>query len=208
MRILAFSDLHRDAVGAARLVGLASDADLVIGAGDFATMRQGLDAALAPFQTLSVPFVLVPGNAESIQELEMAAVALPTAVVLHGGARMVSDLTLFGLGYAVPVTPFGDWSCDLAEEAAAEMLADLPPGSVLVSHSPPHGVADMSGNGAHIGSTAVREAVLRAGPRLVLCGHVHNAWGETGQLGAALVVNCGPEGVWIELGSEGAPRLL
>ena len=47
MKILAFSDLHHSTSRAAALVQASHDADLVIGAGDFCNMRQGLDDAMA-----------------------------------------------------------------------------------------------------------------------------------------------------------------
>ena len=51
MRVLAFSDLHRDLEAAGALVARSGDFDVVIGAGDFASMHDGLEetiAALAP----------------------------------------------------------------------------------------------------------------------------------------------------------------
>ena len=41
MRLLAFSDVHRDGRQAARLADMAGDADVVIGAGDFASIHPG-----------------------------------------------------------------------------------------------------------------------------------------------------------------------
>ncbi len=43
MRLLAFSDLHRDLEAVARLVERSADADVVIGAGDFASQHRGLE---------------------------------------------------------------------------------------------------------------------------------------------------------------------
>jgi hypothetical protein len=63
VQLLAFSDLHRDQERAERLVELASGADVVIGAGDYATMRIGLDGAIETLSAITVPTVLVPGNA-------------------------------------------------------------------------------------------------------------------------------------------------
>ena len=40
VKFLCFSDLHRDAAAAKKIVDLSSDADIVIGAGDFATRRR------------------------------------------------------------------------------------------------------------------------------------------------------------------------
>ena len=39
MRLLAFSDLHRDRSAARRLTRMAAEADVVVAAGDFATRR-------------------------------------------------------------------------------------------------------------------------------------------------------------------------
>ena len=46
MRILAFSDLHRDLGQAATLVEMSADADVVIGAGDFASVHEGLEETI------------------------------------------------------------------------------------------------------------------------------------------------------------------
>ena len=43
MKILVFSDLHRDKVAARSLVERSGEADILIGAGDFAVMRHGVD---------------------------------------------------------------------------------------------------------------------------------------------------------------------
>lgn len=200
MQILAFSDLHRDRAAAARLAEIAADADLVIGAGDFATMRRGIADALEPLGAIAAPLILVPGNAESAEECADAARDLtPRASVLHGGGAEVAGVKIFGLGYAVPTTPFGDWSCDLTEDQAAEMLADLDAVDILVSHSPPQGAADKNSANRYLGSTAVADAIRRARPRLVVCGHVHASWGVVAPLGDSVIVNAGPRGQWIDL---------
>jgi Icc-related predicted phosphoesterase len=95
------------------------------------------------------------------------------------------------------VTPFGSWSFDLSEPEAAVLLRDLPTGGVLVSHSPPRGVLDVSSSGKSLGSTAVREAILRCKPRLVVCGHIHHCGGRSERLGETLVVNAGSGGVCV-----------
>ena len=60
MKLLAFSDLHRDRERAERLVELASGADVVVGAGDYATMRIGLERTIETLSAITVPTVLVP----------------------------------------------------------------------------------------------------------------------------------------------------
>ena len=197
MKIMAFSDLHGDAARAATLVSASGAADLVIGAGDFCNMRRGLDDAMALLSGIAAPMVLVPGNAESADELRAAAPGNATA--LHGSGTRVDGLRLFGLGYGVPTTPFGAWSCDLSEEQAARMLDGCDMADILVLHSPPRGVADVTSRGQSVGSTAILAAIERLQPRLALCGHVHDSWGREGHVGPTRVVNLGPAPTWFEL---------
>ncbi len=44
MRLLCFSDVHRDKRQAQRLADMAAGADVVIAAGDFASMHRGIGA--------------------------------------------------------------------------------------------------------------------------------------------------------------------
>jgi Icc-related predicted phosphoesterase len=197
MRILAFSDLHLSLRHAEALVASSGTADLVIGAGDFCSARRGLDVAMSLLDGIGAPMVLVPGNSESADELRAAA--REGTVVLHGEAAEIGGVRLFGLGYGVPVTPFGHWSCDLTEAEAAELLARCETADILVTHSPPKGLADLTSTGQSVGSTAVRAAIERIRPGLALCGHVHDSWGVEGMIGPTRVVNLGPDGHWFEL---------
>jgi Icc-related predicted phosphoesterase len=194
-RILAFSDMHLSRRSAAAVCAAAGGADLVIGAGDFCRMRQGLAEAMALLGPVEDKAVYVPGNAESADELRAAT----GAMVLHGGSISRAGLTIFGLGYGVPPTPFGAWSCDLTEAEAEESLAGLDGADILVSHSPPKGVADLTSAGASVGSTAVRAAIERAQPKLCLCGHIHDSWGESDFIGLSAVHNLGPTPHWFEV---------
>jgi len=197
MKILAFSDLHAARRRAATLVEASAEADLVVGAGDFCNMRQGLGEALALIAGIRAPMVLVPGNAESVEELRGAA---PTgAHVLHGEGVVLGGLRLFGLGYGVPVTPFGAWSCDLTEDAAAALLAGCQTADILITHSPPKGLCDRTSAGQSVGSTAIHAAIERIAPRLAVCGHIHDSWGARGRIGPSQIANLGPTPNWFEI---------
>lgn len=196
MKILAFSDLHMARARADALVEASGVADLVIGAGDFCNMRQGLDEALGLLAGIAAPMVLVPGNAESADELREAA--SPGTHVLHGEGAEIDGLSFFGVGGGVPPTPFGDWSWDLTEAQAASLLDRCEAADILITHSPPQGVADRTSGGQSVGSTAIHAAIARLQPRLAVCGHIHDSWGQTGRIGETEVVNLGPAGRWFE----------
>jgi uncharacterized protein len=197
MRILAFSDLHRDLGQAAKLVEMSSEADVVIGAGDFASVHEGLEETIGALAAIEAPTVLVPGNNETEEALREAASGWEPATVLHGDGLTIDGTEFYGLGAGVPVTPW-DWSFDLDEEAATAKLAGCPADAVLVVHSPPLGHCDASSAGEHLGSTAVLETIEQKRPRLAVCGHIHESWGAESTVGSTPVFNLGPEGRVLE----------
>lgn len=199
MKLLLCSDVHCDHAAARSLVERSAEADVLVCAGDLAVMRRGLQRTVDILGEAGCAAVLVPGNGESDEELQRACEGWNEARVLHGAGCEIDGVTFWGLGAAVPVTPFGAWSFDLTEEEAEAMLADCPPGSILVSHSPPYGHVDIAGGGEHLGSRAVLETIERTGPRLVVCGHIHACWKQESHVGDTRIVNAGPEGVWVEL---------
>ncbi len=196
MRILAFSDLHCDANAAKAIVDAAKDADLVIGAGDFAQRREGLAETMVWLESIASKAVYVPGNNESFEELRNAT----TATVLHGESITRGGITIFGLGYAVPELHLTAWeSCDLSESAAAQILANCDKADIIISHSPPKGAADIHKEIGSFGSTGVRETVERVQPKFLLCGHIHDSWGVQAKIGETVVINLGPTVNWIEV---------
>jgi uncharacterized protein len=197
VRLLAFSDLHRDRDQAAALVRLAQDADLVLGAGDFGSFRIGLPGVIDVLRAITAPTVLVPGNAETDSALWRACAGWESATVLHGEGTEIAGLQLFGLGGAVPPTPL-PWSFDLTEEEAAAKLERCPEGAVLVVHSPPKGHVDEV-RGKSYGSEAILRAIERTRPVLAVCGHIHQSWGREAMIGSTRVVNVGPKGMFFEV---------
>ncbi len=199
MRILAFSDLHMARNRAAEIVTASTDTDLVIGAGDYCNMRQGLDEAMEMLTGISAPLVLIPGNAESAGEL---LDAVPEGVhVLHGTGMTLDGLRLFGLGYGVPPTPFGEWSCDMTEAEATELLDRCDATDILITHSPPKGHGDTTSMGEAVGSVSVLDAIERLQPQFSLHGHIHDSWGYRGTIGRTQVANLGPTINWFEVPS-------
>jgi uncharacterized protein len=198
VKLLAFSDLHRDLDQAAKLVEMSADADVVIGAGDFASVHEGLEETIGALAPIETPTILVTGNNERLDDLRAAAAGWPAARVLHGEWTTIGGVEFFGLGGGIPTTPW-DWSYDLTEEAAAELLAPAPAGCVLALHSPPKGHCDGGDPDTHFGSEALLAAVERIQPRLVVFGHIHEAWGCESTVGDSPLRNLGPSGTWIEV---------
>jgi len=193
MRLLAFSDLHVDVDQAESLAAASVDADVVLGVGDFASVHSGLEETVGALRSIGKPTIVVPGNNETEEALRAACDGWENALVLHGEGAEIDGVGFFGLGAGVPVTPW-DWSFDLTEEEAAQRLAGCPEDCVLAVHSPPRGHVDVSSRGDHLGSVAVLDAIVTKHPRLALCGHIHEAWGQRSMIGPTEVINLGPRG--------------
>lgn len=203
IRILCFSDLHRDQAAAKRLVELADQADLVLGAGDFANRHEGLADTLDILQSITRPTVLVPGNGETADELREATANWQSAIVLHGEGCEIelhnSTVPIWGVGGGIPVTPFGAWSYDFDEDQATEMLAGCPEGAILITHSPALDTVDHDSAGKIRGSQSIRDAILTKKPRFAVCGHIHSDWERQVTLDATPILNAGPRGVLVDV---------
>jgi uncharacterized protein len=200
VKLLAFSDLHRDLDQAASLVEQSSGADVVIAAGDFASVHEGLEETIDALKPIATPTVLVPGNNETADALRAACAGWDAATVLHGEGADIDGTQFFGLGAGIPITPW-DWSFDLDEDEAAQKLSGCPEGAVLVVHSPPKGHCDRSSSGEHLGSQAILDAIEAKRPPVAVCGHIHEAWGARSEIGPTRVMNLGPSGTTLELDS-------
>ncbi|KAA0215631.1 MAG: serine/threonine protein phosphatase [Leptolyngbya sp. PLA3] len=208
MKILAFSDIHRDLGAVEAFAVRARASDVLVGAGDFATRREGLQPVIDALAALGRPTVLVCGNAESPDELQSACARFEHLHVLHASSVELEGLTFFGLGGAIPPTPFGQWSVDFDETQADHWLDRCPRGCVLVTHSPAYGHCDRTSAGKCVGSRAVLACVERCRPALVFSGHVHDAWGQSSEFGPTRLYNVGPRALQVELSSPatGTPR--
>jgi Icc-related predicted phosphoesterase len=193
VRVLCFSDVHRDTRQARKLAEMAADADAVVAAGDFASVHQGLEALIDMLVVIETPTVLVPGNNETEEALRAACEGWKAATVLHGEATEIDGVSFYGLGGGVPTTPW-DWSFDLTEEEAGEKLAACPEGAVLVVHSPPKGHLDSG-----LGSEAILRTIEEKRPPVAICGHIHQCAGQEAEIGTTRVLNVGPSGTFVDL---------
>lgn len=199
MKLLLFSDVHTNRRHCQNLIEMSKKADIVISAGDIGSLRMNLKKTIGWLSEIEKPTIMVPGNAESFDELKNACTIWPSATVLHGTGIERKGVLFFGIGGGIPVTPFGTWSYDFSEKEAEALLKDCPEDCVLISHSPPKGILDISSRGRHLGSKTIREVIEKKIPQLVVCGHIHESSGKTEILGKTTIVNAGPHGVYFEI---------
>ena len=193
--IVCTADLHENLID-------IPECDLLLIAGDVSFAFKGDRVAKHAFLAGAfgewldrVPareIVLVAGNHD--QSIE--AWGVPDGLRCH--YLQDAGLELFGLRiWGTPWQPwFHDWAFNAPRHHGEAFLASKFDGipdatDVIVAHGPPHGYGDWTGS-THVGSTAMTATLERVQPRLMVCGHIHEAAGryrldETEVINASLV---------------------
>lgn len=199
MKLLTFSDLHRDVDAAQTIVDASANADVVIGAGDFATRDLGMSDTIDVLLQCKAPLIIVHGNHDDPSELAQMCSNTRGVHYLHGQTLEIGGVVFFGFGGDTHADGAESINRSISETQATRGLSSCPDGAVLITHTPPFGAADLYKDGTHGGSTAVRDAVSQKQPQLAVCGHIHNAWGTEGVIGATKIRNLGPAPVWFDI---------
>ena len=192
MKILAISDLHT--TGLKGLDRYVRDCALVLVAGDFTEhgRTRGVEQSVRWVLDVFCPwcasfpdvrFCVVPGEQDLFAERRADEIRWPDNVIyLDPLAADPAARTCEAAGlkiYGVARTPYQKGGAFAgASEALARAFAEIPEGmDILISHAPP--LIDgynLDADGRcrrHRGSPELTEAIRRARPRLVVCGHVH-----------------------------------
>lgn len=194
MRILALSDIHGAYRLAGRIVAAEAGVDLVILAGDLTTNGGAAEAgeAVAVLRAGSPGLLAVAGNMDS-PEIDSGFHA--GGIGLNGRGVLVGGTGFCGVsgGPHSPLhTPY-ESSEDAMLELAEKGWGDIAQAGrkVFVPHAPPFNTKlDVIRGGIHVGSTAVRTFIEQRQPDLLICGHIHEAWGID-RIGKTVMVNCG-----------------
>lgn len=181
--------------------------DVLVAAGDVATRR---DAApvLERLDGLAVPVMLVRGNMDP-PGLDIEAERYGNIRSLHRSEIVVGGVPFAGVSGTIPV-PFRTRVTFREDRDLADLRPRVHRETVLVAHPPPLGVLDRAFGMLHAGSPGLRDLIRQTGPRLFICGHIHEAAGAE-RMGRTLVVNAAMGrrggGVLIHLGADDDIRL-
>jgi uncharacterized protein len=93
------------------------------------------------------------------------------------------------------------WAFTTVNPLADSSAFDFGYHDIIVSHGPPLNCLDRTKFGQHIGSPALQQHVLKHQPKLVVCGHVHEAAGIQA-LGQSMIVNSARRWHCLTLGTK------
>jgi len=190
--IVCISDLHEHLVEipACDLLLIAGNVSFAF-KGDRATKHAYLAGEFKQWlgRVPATEIVLVAGNHD--QSIE--AWGVPDGLRCH--YLQDARIELFALRiWGTPWQPwFYDWAFNAPHRDGEAFLAskfDAIPADtdIVVAHGLPHGHGDHTSAAIHVGSTAMAATLARVKPRLMVCGHIHEAAGRY-RLGETEVVN-------------------
>jgi Icc-related predicted phosphoesterase len=212
MRILSAGDLHGDSGLAKKLADRATkeNVDLVILCGDLTEGDEKTDNLIGPFLKQGKKVVLVPGNHESVATADFLSKVYGVKN-LHGYGVKIFDPAPASNSKSTKASDksyVGLFGCSgvnigihqIIDKEAYDLLmqghnyvkdANV---KILVSHVHPSGTKMENFTQFFEGSKAVRRAIDKFHPDIMLCSHVHEAEGLEEMIGTTRVINVGKKG--------------
>ncbi len=194
MKIISFGDVHEDTRNLVKIKPILETADLIVISGDLtnchgrAETKKVLDAIKQYNKNLLAQY----GNMDMP---EVNDYLTKEGINLHGNGYLFDDVGIFGCGGSSP-TPFNTPS----EISEADIEKYLINGynkvkdarwKVMVCHTPPKNTTtDIVRSGMHVGSSTVRDFILKYMPHVCITGHIHESRNRD-KIGDTLVLNAG-----------------
>lgn len=195
MKLCAFTDVHGDLDAVEEVRGVADDADILVGSGDFSVFGNNLQQVMDRIGSVEKPTVTIHGNHESHGLLRDACSGHEHVHVLHKDHHCLDDVLFMGYGGGGFSLEYEDFHA--VRPSFEEVMQDYT--SVLLIHGPPYKTELDQVTGRHVGNATMREFIDEAEPDVVICGHLHENFGKHDVVGDTYIVNPGPHGRVIEL---------
>lgn len=183
LRFVVIGDIHGgfEAVEKAKKYIEEKSPDAVLICGDLTHLggKKEAQRIIEALATERIPVLYVWGNMDRVDpDFQIEGV---NAICLHGRKTEFGDVEIVGLSGNA-------WGYDF--------LGDIEKSEkplIIVSHQPPENVLDKTWSGSHAGNPQIRNFIERIQPDLMVCGHIHEAFGEA-QVGKTIVCNVGKLG--------------
>jgi hypothetical protein len=187
-KILAIGDIHRDVGLIKRLAEKAKKekVDLVILAGDLTMEEQSTENLIGPFVKAKKQVFLIPGNHESLATIDFLAQVYDIKNI-HGHGFVENNIGIFGAGTAnIGIHQIGDKNIFKLLKKGNKEIKNAKK-KIMVTHIHP------SGSKAEVfgfeGSKAVRDAIEKFHPDILIHSHIHEAGGIEEKIEKTKVIN-------------------
>ncbi len=193
MKILAFTDIHGSLSALRRIEKKtkSQNPDLLVCAGDVTIFERGIIGILRRLNKLNKKIVMIHGNHEYDKTFVKLAKMFKNIIFIHKN-YFVQDNVMFlgygGGGFALVDKEF--------EKIAITKFKQLIKNNqdkkvILVTHAPPYKTRLDKLMQGHCGNKSIRNFVERNKIDLLICGHLHENFGNEDKIGKTKVINPG-----------------
>ena len=188
-KILAIGDIHGDSRLIKKLAERAEkeNVDIVILAGDLTFADILPKNIIGPFIKAGKQVLLIPGNHETIATTDFLTEMYPDTKNIHGYSFIKNDLGIFGAGGAdIGINRVKESEIFKLLQKGNENLKGVKK-KIMVTHM--HhagGKAEFSG---FEGSSAIRKAIEKFQPDVMISAHIHEAGGIEEKIGKTKIIN-------------------
>ncbi len=195
MKILAFTDTHTSKT-AIRFIENKINThkpDILVCCGDFSIFGNGMDNFAKKLNSFNLKTIIIPGNHESPEEIEVLAKKYKNLISLHKKTFDFMDYQFVGFGT-------GGFSYVEPElERFTKYFVNTNKKLIFVTHAPIYKTKLDYLFGAHRGCKSSRKFIEKFKPVLALCGHFHESEGKKDKIRNCVIINPGKLGMLIKI---------
>jgi len=202
MKILAFTDTHSNKKHIENLkkAYLKNKPDLLICAGDFTEMGKNIAQNLKKLH-FGKKLLFIPGNHEEHKNFD---INIKNIISIHNISYEHKNILFLGCGGGF----YGNNEENLSKSTKQleKIIKNFRKNNktkrvVMVTHRPPYkNTCDyMPEIQEHVGAKNIKNFLIKNKINLNLCGHIHECFGNSDQIGETLVINPGPNGAIIDI---------
>jgi Icc-related predicted phosphoesterase len=168
--------------------------DVLLHAGDVSSrgLKSEIQRFLDWFSSLDYTYkIFIAGNHdfffEEATKQEIEAMIPDNLIYLNDSGVEIEGIKIWGS----PVQPwFHDWAFNRKRGPEIQKHWDLIPANsdIVITHGPAFGIHDRLVSGMPVGCEDLLPTLQRITPKVHLCGHIHEAYGER-QVGETLFLN-------------------
>ncbi|MGE0793048.1 MAG: metallophosphoesterase [Candidatus Woesearchaeota archaeon] len=198
MKFVVFGDIHGDlfALEEVRHKCNVDGVEIAICIGDLSYFEHDLDFLLEVLNDFPVPVLIIHGNHELKENVELITSYLPNLSFVHKKIIKMKNFNFMfygGDGFSKLDKEFEEWSNKEIKKLDVE-------NTILFLHGPPYNTKlDVPYDNHHCGNKSTKKFLEKQQILMSVSGHVHEGENLTDFVGKTFLINPGPLGMIIDL---------
>jgi len=178
--------------------------EVILCAGDISAFGRGIKRWLEKLDSLKIPVLIIPGNHETNEELQIYGKKLRYVHNIHLKTQWIGSVLFIGCGgggFTQQHAEFERSEKDFARDIKKLKVKDKKHKTVFLVHQPPFDTKldYLWWLEGHVGSKSIRRFIEKYHPELCITGHLYENFNKEDKIGKTRIINPGPKGKIIRI---------